>query len=144
MIEIPIKFLHPDVKMPRYAHVGDAGIDLASTHNATIDPFCRVMIHCGFGIQIPEGYAGLVLPRSSLGSKYGITLPNAPGLIDSDYRGEIMVPLINLDPETPFTVHAGDRVAQLLIVEAPDIGFVATDTLDDTERGVGGFGSSGK
>lgn len=143
MLKIPIKMLSKDIAMPDYAHIGDAGLDLSSTHSAVLSPFERVMIHCGFCIQIPEGYAGLVLPRSGLGSKYGITLPNSPGLIDSGYRGEIMVPLVNLDPENIFEINVGDRIAQLVIIEVPKICFTLTDELNSAVRGNNGFGSSG-
>lgn len=143
MIDIPIKLLDGNTALPKYAHKSDAGIDLASTQSVVIKPFERVMIHCGFSLEIPSGYAGLVLPRSGLGAKHGVTLPNSPGLIDSGYRGEIMVPLINLDAHNEFRIEAGDRVAQLVIIKVPEVNLLQVDNLSESDRGNVGFGSSG-
>lgn len=141
---IDVKLLADGVEaIPAHTRAGDAGFDLHATINTTIKPFERVMVPCGFAMAIPEGHAGLVLPRSGLASKHGITVANAPGLIDSNYRGEVMACMVNLDPNEPFVVQIGDRIAQLLIIKVPEVEFVPQDDLSDTERGSAGFGSSG-
>jgi dUTP pyrophosphatase len=129
---------------PAQAHAGDAGYDLFAAEAAVLDPGRRANVGTGVAVAIPEGCAGLVLPRSGLAAKHGITLVNAPGLIDSGYRGELRVLLLNTDPDTPFDVAVGDRIAQLVLVrfESPPLEEVAE--LDDTPRGSGGFGSSGR
>lgn len=142
-MKIPIQILRDDAKVPAYAYPGDAGMDLVSCDEGVLKPFERRIIHCGFAIAIPEGYGGFVLPRSGLGSKYGITLPNAPGLIDSNYRGEVMLPLINLDPNNEFEYRKGDRIAQLVIMKAEHVSFVPVESMEETTRGQSGFGSSG-
>lgn len=142
-MDVRIQVLRPEMELPAYAHVGDAGLDLRSAIEVTLEPFERTIVPCGFAIAIPQGYAGLVLPRSGLATKHGITVPNSPGLIDSGYRGEMMVSLQNLDASEPFQVRAGMRVAQLVIIETPAIQLVPSDGLESTERGEGGFGSSG-
>lgn len=142
-MDVRIQVLRPEMELPAYAHEGDAGLDLRSAIEVTLEPFARTIVPCGFAIAIPQGYAGLVLPRSGLATKHGITVPNSPGLIDSGYRGEMMVSLQNLDATEPFTVHVGMRVAQLVIIETPAIRLVPSDALESTERGDGGFGSSG-
>jgi len=111
---------------------------------ATLGPGERASVGTGIAVAIPEGWAGLVLPRSGLAARHGITIPNAPGLIDSGYRGEVRVLLLNTDPQEPFHVAAGDRIAQLLLVrhEAPEV--LEVESLDETVRGIGGFGSSGR
>lgn len=129
--------------IPENAYAGDAGYDLCATEDVTLQPFERVLIPTGLAIQIPEGYAGFVLPRSGLALKQGLSLVNAPGLIDSNYRGELKVIAINLDPKTPIEVHVGDRIAQLVIMKVENVRFNEVDELDDSERGNGGFGSSG-
>ena len=126
-----------------YAHDGDAGFDLRASHDAVIEPLSRVTVRCGFALAIPEGYGGLVIPRSGLASRHGITVLNAPGLVDSGYRGEIMVVLHNTDAAEPFHVTTGDRIAQMSIVAMPQVSLVESDALDETHRGSGGFGSSG-
>lgn len=126
-----------------YAHEGDAGFDLRATQSLTLDPLERATVRCGFSIAIPEGHAGLVIPRSGLASRNGITVLNAPGLVDSGYRGEVMVVLHNTDPKSAFEVKEGDRVAQMAIVAMPQVSLVERDALDATERGAHGFGSSG-
>lgn len=132
-----------DVPMPSYAHEGDAGLDLIAAEAAVLAPLERRLIPTGIAIAIPEGYAGFVLPRSGSAIRDGLSLVNAPGLIDSHYRGEIKAIVINLDPETPITIRHGDRIAQLVIqrVERCDVTEVAA--LGDTVRGEGGFGSTG-
>ncbi len=129
---------------PSRAHPGDAGYDLCSAERASIAPGERASVGTGVAVAIPEGHAGLVLPRSGLAARHGIALVNAPGLIDAGYRGELRVLLLNTDRETAFEVAPGDRIAQLVIVrhEAPEL--VEADTLDETVRGDGGFGSTGR
>lgn len=138
-----IKRTDKDVPLPSYAYPGDAGLDLTSTVDISIGPFERVLIPTGLHIAIPEGHAGLVLPRSGLASKQGLTLANAPGLIDSRYRGEVMIAAINLDPHSAVHVSRGSRIAQLVIIATPAMEVVEVEELDDTERGERGFGSSG-
>ncbi len=142
-INIPIKKVNKCAIIPEYSREGDAALDLKSCDDYIINPGQRSLISIGIAIAIPEGYCGLVLPRSGNAIKHGITLPNAPGLIDSNYRGEILVPLINHDKREPFVVNTGDRIAQLLIVECPNISFTEVESLDATNRGEDGFGSSG-
>jgi len=129
---------------PSRAHDGDAGYDLYAVEAATLGPGERASVGTGIAVAIPDGWAGLVLPRSGLASRHGITIPNAPGLIDSGYRGEVRVLLLNTDPREPFEVAVGDRIAQLLLVrhEAPEV--LEVESLDETVRGAGGFGSSGR
>ena len=128
---------------PSYAHSGDAGLDLRSTISLRLAPFERATVPCGIRVAIPEGYAGLVIPRSGLAANHGISIVNAPGLIDSGYRGEIKIVLINLDPKNAFEISSGDRIAQLTIVEIPMVNLIQTQSLERSERGEGGFGSSG-
>lgn len=142
-MELPIKRLDAKAIMPSYAHEGDAGLDLHSLIDITIKPFERTLIPTGFALSIPEGYAGLVLPRSGLSSKTGLTLINAPGLIDSGYRGEVKISVVNLDANTPVAIKAGDRIAQLLITPYLSATLKEFDSLDESQRGEGGFGSSG-
>ena len=142
-ITVPFKSLDEGLEDPRYAYEGDAGLDLRSAQDVVLEPFQRKAIPCGIALAIPEGHAGFVLPRSGLAAKHGISIVNAPGLIDSGYRGEIKVILINLDPTTPFEIKRGDRIAQLVILEVPPVKLHAVDELDMTSRGAGGFGSSG-
>lgn len=140
---INVKKLAQGVGLPVYAKPGDAGADLRSAESLVIGPGCRTTVKCGFAIEVPEGFCGLVIPRSGLASKYGITVLNAPGLIDSGYRGEICVVLLNTDKHKAFEISQGDRIAQLSIIEVPHVEFEAVDELDDTQRGSSGFGSSG-
>jgi dUTP diphosphatase len=136
--------LSDDAREPTRAHAGDAGYDLYALEAATIGPGERASVGTGIAVAIPGGWAGLVLPRSGLAARHGITIPNAPGLIDSGYRGEVRVLLLNTDGRHSFDVAPGDRIAQLLLVrhEAPEL--IEVDSLDETVRGVGGFGSSGR
>ena len=143
IVRIPVKRLDKTLDMPAYAYPGDAGLDLRAAEDAVLKPFERKLVSCGIAIAIPRGYAGFVLPRSGLAAKHGISIVNAPGLIDSDYRGEIKAILVNLDPETPFEVSHGDRIAQLVIMSTPTVELEEADELDETSRGTGGFGSSG-
>lgn len=140
---LPIQMFDFLNKLPSYAHEGDAGLDLRAAEALTLGPLERAVVSCGFAMAIPQGYAGLVIPRSGLAAQRGITVVNAPGLIDSGYRGEVKVVLMNLDLKEPFEIHVGDRIAQLMIVAAPAVMPVAVESLDDTQRGSGGFGSSG-
>lgn len=126
-----------------YAHEGDAGFDLRASHEETIEPLGRATIRCGFSLEIPEGHAGLVIPRSGLASKEGITVLNAPGLVDSGYRGEIMVVLHNTDSRKSFSIARGDRIAQMAIVAMPQVTLARSEALCNTQRGAQGFGSSG-
>ncbi len=131
-------------RAPARAHDGDAGFDLHAAESALIEPGRRLSVGTGIAVAIPEGQAGLVLPRSGLAARHGIALVNAPGLIDSGYRGELRVLLLNTDPEKPFEVTPGDRIAQLLLVrvEAPPL--EEAEELDQTGRGESGFGSTGR
>lgn len=142
-ISVPYVKLNEDVENPRYAYEGDAGLDLRSTISCTLKPFERKVIPTGVAFQIPEGYAGLVIPRSGLASKHGISIVNAPGLIDSGYRGEIGVTLINLDSEHHFEIEVGDRIAQLMFTPFAHADLNEVDKLEDSQRGAKGFGSSG-
>jgi dUTP pyrophosphatase len=136
--------LVPEAHPPARAHEGDAGFDLHAVERATIEPGGRASVGTGIAVAIPDGYAGLVLPRSGLAHRHGISLVNAPGLIDAGYRGEVRVLLLNTDPEQAFGVDPGDRIAQLVLasVEAPEL--VEAPDLDATARGEAGFGSTGR
>lgn len=142
-LSINITRLTDDVTIPAYAYPGDAGMDLRSTEHVTLAPFERALVSTGLAVAIPEGYAGFVQPRSGLAIKQGVTVLNTPGLIDSHYRGELKVALINLDPNNFFEVNPGDRIAQLVIQKVENVVWNVVDSLDETERGQGGFGSSG-
>lgn len=144
MLEIPLRRLDPDLQMPSYATDGDAGADLVAAESVTLAPGGgRALVPTGAAIAIPAGYAGFVQPRSGLAYKHGVTVLNTPGLIDSGYRGELKVLLINTDPQTPFEVVRGDRIAQLVIQRIEHVDFVEVDELPSSERGDGGFGSTG-
>jgi len=144
-MRVPFRRLHPEAQKPARAHAGDAGYDLCSVDEVALPPGGRVLIRTGISVAIPEGYAGLVLPRSGLALQHGVAPVNAPGLVDSGYRGEIMVPLINYDPEEAFRVERGMRVAQLVLVRPEEISFSEVQTLEAGTDGrrEGGFGSSG-
>lgn len=142
-IDMPTQKLSQSAVVPKNAYNGDAGYDLHATEDVTLKPFQRALIPTGLAIQIPDGYAGFVLPRSGLALKQGLSLVNAPGLIDSNYRGELKAIAINLDPQNDIEVKKGDRIAQLVIMKVESINFVEVDELDSSERGAGGFGSSG-
>jgi dUTP pyrophosphatase len=142
-MDLPFKRTRPEGKLPAAHHPGDAGLDLRSAIDAKVAPGERAMIPTGVAVAIPDGHAGLVLPRSGLASKQGLTLANAPGLIDAGYRGEVICAVVNLDRETPVAVHAGDRIAQLVIVAIPSVSPAWVDDLPETARGEGGFGSTG-
>ena len=142
---MPFRRLRPEAKVPARAHAGDAGYDLVSAERVVLAPGERTVVRTGIAVAIPGGYAGLVLPRSGLAVRHGISLINAPGLIDPGYRGELMVPLINHDREEPFEVVAGMRIAQLVLVRAAEARFISVELLEESAdgRGEGGFGSSG-
>ncbi len=142
-LKIEITKLRDDATIPVYAYPGDAGMDLRAVEALSIAPFERALVPTGLAIAIPEGYAGFVQPRSGLAIKQGVTVLNTPGLIDSHYRGELKVALVNLDSKATFEVHPGDRIAQLVIKKVECIEWDIVDSLDETERGIGGFGSSG-
>lgn len=136
--------LSETAKAPTRAHPGDAGCDLYASEPARLAPGERASVGTGIAVEIPEGSAGLVLPRSGLAAKHGISVVNAPGLIDAGYRGEVRVLLLNTDREEPFAVEPGDRIAQLVIVEIGDAEPLEVDALTESVRGEGGFGSSGR
>lgn len=143
-MKLPVAKLKDEATLPTRAHEGDAGLDLYACEAAHIGPGERWSVGTGVGVEIPEGHAGLVLPRSGLAMKHGIALVNAPGLIDSGYRGELRVLLLNTDPAEIFKVAPGDRIAQLVIVPIALAEPVETETLAESARGDGGFGSSGR
>ena len=143
MTELPFKRLDPGASLPEQAHEGDAGLDLRSVMDVEVGPGERVMVRTGLAVAIPEGHAGLVLPRSGLASKHGLTLSNAPGLIDAGYRGEVVCAVVNLDREEPVSIAKGDRIAQLVIVEVPGVQTAWVEELPGSRRGEGGFGSTG-
>jgi dUTP pyrophosphatase len=130
-------------RAPARANEHDAGWDLRAAEAVTIGPGERASVGTGIALAIPEGHAGLVLPRSGLAARHGIALVNAPGLIDAGYRGEVRVLLLNTDRAEPFAIAAGDRIAQLVITELPEVEFAEADSLTETARGTGGFGSTG-
>jgi dUTP diphosphatase len=144
MIELRIKLLDDELPMPRYQHEGDAGLDLPSRVDLVIEPGERAMVPTGIAVAIPQGYAGFVLPRSGLASRHGIALVNSPGLVDSGYRGEMSIVMINTDKRQAFHIKRGDRIAQLVIQRVEDVAIIRGDDLDETSRGAGGFGSTGK
>ena len=136
--------LSGEAREPTRAHHGDAGYDLYAVEPAVIAPGERASVGTGIALAIPGGWAGLVLPRSGLAARHGITLANAPGLIDSGYRGEVRVLLLNTDASEAFQVSAGDRIAQLLLVRHEEPELVEVESLEESVRGAGGFGSSGR
>ncbi len=135
--------LDPETELPTTAHPGDAGLDLRSTIDVEVMPGERVMVPTGVSVAIPTGHAGLVLPRSGLASKHGLTMANAPGLIDSGYRGEVTCAVVNLDRDQAVKIRRGDRIAQLVIVALPQVRPGWVDELPASSRGEGGFGSTG-
>ncbi len=140
---VALKKLSDKAKVPAYAYDGDAGVDLSAIEHVEIGPLGRAMVSTGLAIALPVGYAGFVLPRSGLAAKHGVSIVNAPGLIDSNYRGELKVILVNHDPSESFTVKPGDRIAQLVVMPVPMVAFDIVDDLPDSSRGTAGFGSSG-
>lgn len=142
-VNVHIKLLDPELPAPAYAKPGDAGADLRSRIDFDLEPGERALVPTGVAIALPEGYVGLVHPRSGLATKNGITIVNAPGTVDSGYRGELMVTLLNTDKTKSFHVQRGDRIAQLIIQKYEHATFTVVDELEQTERGSSGFGSSG-
>jgi dUTP pyrophosphatase len=142
-MELRFKRVRPEGALPSTLHEGDAGLDLRAAIDTTVKPGERVMVPTGVAVAIPDGHAGLVLPRSGLASKQGLTLANAPGLIDAGYRGEVICSVVNLDREEAVEIRTGDRIAQLVIVELPEVVPAWADDLPGTGRGEGGFGSTG-
>ena len=142
-IILPIKRLDEEVELPSYAYEGDAGLDLRSAEDVVLKPFERRLVSTGLAIAIPDGYAGFVQPRSGLALREGLSMANTPGLIDAHYRGELKVCAINLDPEREIHITKGERIAQLVIQKVPRVSLMEVKSLDETDRGVGGFGSSG-
>jgi dUTP pyrophosphatase len=142
-VRVEFRKLDPEVALPRRARDGDAGLDLAANAELVVGPGGRAMVPTGLAVAIPEGYAGLVLPRSGLASRRGLTLANAPGLIDSGYRGEITIAVVNLDPGDKVEIRRGDRIAQLLVVPMAPMEPVEVQQLPPSHRGEAGFGSTG-
>jgi dUTP diphosphatase len=141
--ELPFARVDPEAVLPERAHPGDAGLDLRSALDVEVGPGERAMVPTGIAVAIPDGHAGLVLPRSGLASAYGLTMANAPGLIDAGYRGEVICAVVNLDRNEPVKIARGDRIAQLVVVAVPDLDPVWVDQLPTSTRGEGGFGSTG-
>lgn len=142
MIELQVTRLRPDAIVPTRAYPGDAGLDLAACERVEIPPGERAVVPTGLAVAIPDGHAGFVMPRSGLAVRHGIGKVNSPGLIDSGYRGEVKVVLLNTDRREPFVVEPGMRIAQLVVVPLPEVELVEVDALPESERGVRGFGSS--
>jgi dUTP pyrophosphatase len=143
-VKLPVRRLDPDTPLPSYARAGDAGLDLLSAEDITLQPGERAAVPTGIAIAIPDGYAGFVHARSGRALKEGLALPNAPGLIDSGYRGELKVILVNLDSSSPIDIKRGDKIAQLVIQRVESIEIEVVDVLPESARGAGGFGSSGR
>jgi dUTP pyrophosphatase len=143
VIELPIQRLRADAVLPARAYHGDAGLDLAACERVELRPGERAVVGTGLAVAIPEGYAGFVQPRSGLADRHGISIVNAPGLIDSGYRGELKVILINTDTVHPFVVEPGMRMAQLVVLAVPELELTEVEQLPATVRGVRGHGSSG-
>jgi dUTP pyrophosphatase len=143
VIDIPVTRLRDDATLPTRAYPGDAGLDLVACERHELAPGERAMVGTGIAVAIPDGHAGLVTPRSGLAANNGITIVNTPGLVDSGYRGELCVILHNTDTTEPFVVEPGMRIAQLVVIAVPEATLREVDALPDSERGEGGFGSSG-
>ena len=142
-IPITVHRIDPGLPLPEYAHDGDAGADLRTTVDAVLEPGERTTLPTGLAIALPRGYAAFVHPRSGLAARHGVTIVNAPGTVDAGYRGEIRVTLLNTDAHAPVKFERGDRIAQLVVQRVEQAEFVEADALPDTERGAGGFGSTG-
>jgi dUTP pyrophosphatase len=141
-VEVAFQRLRDDAVVPSRAYDGDAGLDLSACERVVLGPGERGMVSTGLAVAVPEGYAGFVQPRSGLASRHGLTIVNTPGLVDSGYRGELRVALLNTDPRETFVVEPGMRIAQLVVVPVPEVELVEVDELPGSERGVRGFGSS--
>ncbi|TLW95168.1 dUTP diphosphatase [Saccharomonospora piscinae] len=142
-VQVLISRVDPDVTVPSYAHPGDAGADLVTTSDVRLEPGERAVVGTGVAVALPDGYAGFVHPRSGLAARTGLSIVNAPGTVDSGYRGEIRVCLVNLDPREPIALRRGDRIAQLVVQRVERAEFVEVEQLDETVRGAGGYGSTG-
>ena len=142
-VPVGVRRLDAGLPLPSYAHPGDAGADLCAAADLTLEPGERSLVPTGVALAIPDGWVGLVHPRSGLAAKHGISIVNAPGTVDAGYRGEILVNLINLDPRDAFTVRRGDRIAQLVVQQVARVEFLEVDSLEDTSRGDTGHGASG-
>ena len=140
---MPVVRLDPDLPLPAYAHPGDAGADLVTAVDVTLQPGERALVPTGIAMAVPEGYVALVHPRSGLAARHGLSIVNAPGTIDAGYRGEVSVLLVNLDPSQPIGLCRGDRIAQLVFQRVEQAGFVEVEVLPESVRGVGGYGSTG-
>ena len=143
MTELLVRRLHPDAQLPAGAYPGDAGLDLASVEDVVLGPGERRTVATGLAVAIPAGHGGFVQPRSGLAARHGITVVNSPGLIDSGYRGEIQVVAINLDRQDPIDIRRGDKIAQLVILPVPQATLTEVEHLPASDRGDGGFGSTG-
>ena len=145
MLDVPVRRLDPDLPLPTYAHDDDAGIDLIARCEITLEPGGgRALVPTGVAVAIPPGYAGFVQPRSGLALKHGVTCLNTPGLVDSGYRGELKVLLVNTDPDRAFIVERGQRIAQLVVQAVEHVRLVEVDELESSDRGASGFGSTGR
>jgi dUTP pyrophosphatase len=144
VIELPIRRLRPDAVLPGRAYSGDAGLDLSACERVELAPGERAVVGTGLAVAIPAGYAGFVQPRSGLAASHGLTIVNSPGLVDSGYRGEVRVVLLNADSSETFVVEPGMRIAQLVIVPVPEVEVVEERELAETDRGARGYGSSGR
>jgi dUTP pyrophosphatase len=143
VIEVSIRRLRPEAVVPARAYEGDAGLDLTACERRELAPGERGVVGTGWAVAIPSGYAGFVQPRSGLAARHGLTIVNTPGLIDSGYRGELRVTLLNTDREHPFTVEPGMRIAQLVVLPVPRVEVHEVQELPESDRGAGGYGSSG-
>ena len=143
-VDVLVRRLDPDVPLPSYAHPGDAGLDLVTTVDAVLEPGERALLPTGIAIALPEGDAGSVHPRSGLALKHGLSIVNAPGTVDAAYRGELAVTVINLDPREAVHLRRGDRIAQLVVQRVEHAVLHEVETLPGSDRGEGGFGSSGR
>lgn len=142
-LDIQLKMLDPGLEPPSYAHPGDAGADLRTREDLTLEPGERRLVPTGVAIALPEGFVALVHPRSGLATRHGLTVVNAPGTVDAGYRGEIAVTLLNTDARTPIVLQRGDRIAQLVIQRVEHAAFIPVEELPESVRGSGGFGSTG-
>ncbi|WP_300386979.1 dUTP diphosphatase [uncultured Nocardioides sp.] len=140
---VPVVRLDPELPLPSYAHPGDAGADLHTTVDVVLAPGERALVPTGIALALPEGYVGLVHPRSGLAARHGVSIVNTPGTVDAGYRGEVKVLLVNLDPTEPVELRRGERVAQLVVQRVERAAFVEVDALPDSARGSGGYGSTG-
>ncbi len=142
-LPVPVVRLDPDLPLPGYAHPGDAGADLHTTVDVVLAPGERALVPTGIALALPEGYVGLVHPRSGLAARHGVSIVNTPGTVDAGYRGEVKVLLVNLDPTEPVELRRGERIAQLVVQRVERAAFVEVDALPDSARGSGGYGSTG-